>query len=217
MSSAETTEFDLGCRVRVVGLVQAAHHNGKTGVVVASLDTQTGRIGVELEDGAKVRIKPCNMQLLLHPDDAAFRADSSIPAQPLQASAAPASEAAADQKKLDQIRSQCIRAKQPYTDPDFPPQLSSLLPNEGGRHAREWKDIVWQRASSLKCLNKTGRMRVFQGAIEPADIKQGALGDCYFLSALSVLAEYPQRIRWAIFALVLHCAELHLFLYILEI
>ena len=96
MSSAETTEFDLGCRVRVVGLVQAAHHNGKTGVVVASLDTETGRIGVELEDGAKVRIKPGNMQQLLHPDDAAFRADSSRPAQPLQASAAPPEAAAAD-------------------------------------------------------------------------------------------------------------------------
>ena len=129
------------------------------------------------------------------------------------------SQTPVNQKTLDQIRSECIRAKQPYTDPDFPPQVSSLLPNEGGREegVRQWKDIVWQRASSLKCLNKTGRMRVFQGAIEPADIKQGALGDCYFLSALSVLAEYPQRIRWAIFALVLHCAELHLFLYILEI
>jgi hypothetical protein len=70
MSSAESTEFDLGCRVRVAGLVQAAHHNGKTGVVIASSDTQTGRIGVELEDGAKVCIKPCNMQLLQRPDDA---------------------------------------------------------------------------------------------------------------------------------------------------
>jgi hypothetical protein len=119
--------------------------------------------------------------------------------------------------QLDQIRSECIRSKQPYTDPDFPPQLSSLLPDEGGTRAREWKDIVWQRASSLQCLNKTGQMRVFQGAIEPADIKQGALGNCYFLSALSVLAEYPQRIRWEIFALELHCAELRLILYILEI
>jgi hypothetical protein len=68
MSTAESTEFDVGCRVRVVGLVQAAHHNGKTGVVIASLDTQTGRIGVKLEDGAGVNVKPCNMQLLQHPD-----------------------------------------------------------------------------------------------------------------------------------------------------
>lgn len=31
--------------------------------------------------------------------------------------------------------------------------------------------------------------------IEPADIKQGCLGDCYFLSVLSVLSEDPSRIR----------------------
>ena len=37
-------------------------------------------------------------------------------------------------------------------------------------------------------------MKVFEGDIEPNDIKQGSLGDCYFLSSLSVISERPNRI-----------------------
>jgi calpain-15 len=35
----------------------------------------------------------------------------------------------------------------------------------------------------------------FKGKIEPNDIKQGALGDCYFLSSLSAMAEYEGIIK----------------------
>jgi calpain-15 len=36
---------------------------------------------------------------------------------------------------------------------------------------------------------------LFDSGIEPNDIKQGELGDCYYLSSLSVLAEYPKMIE----------------------
>ena len=35
---------------------------------------------------------------------------------------------------------------------------------------------------------------MFEGKIEPNDIKQGGLGDCYLLSSLSALAEYENLI-----------------------
>ena len=37
-------------------------------------------------------------------------------------------------------------------------------------------------------------VELFQGKIQPQDIEQGFLGDCYFLAGLSALAERPDRI-----------------------
>lgn len=36
---------------------------------------------------------------------------------------------------------------------------------------------------------------IFNTHIDPCDIIQGSLGNCYFLSALSAMAEFPDRIK----------------------
>ena len=60
-----------------------------------------------------------------------------------------------------------------------------------------WEDLEWRRVSEIEELNNpdNGPLEVFSKGIEPNDIKQGKLGDCYLLAALSVLAEKPQRIK----------------------
>ena len=55
-----------------------------------------------------------------------------------------------------------------------------------------YKRIQWKRPSEI--FNKE-KFDIFQGEIEPDDIIQGALPNCYFLSALSSLAENPSRVR----------------------
>ena len=49
--------------------------------------------------------------------------------------------------------------------------------------------MYWKRASEI--YNKG---QIFIGGVDPNDIEQGALGDCYYLAFLSALAENPDRI-----------------------
>jgi calpain-15 len=44
-------------------------------------------------------------------------------------------------------------------------------------------------------VNKDGKICIFADGITPNDILQGGLGDCYYLSSLSVLAEKENRIK----------------------
>ena len=89
-----------------------------------------------------------------------------------------------------------------FKDDEFPTEPSSLIydwndPSEDILAIKDtWSKIEWLRASQIPCLNDDGQdCQIFEGAIEPNDIKQGSLGDCYFLSSLSVICEHPNRIR----------------------
>jgi len=70
-----------------------------------------------------------------------------------------------------------------FVDKEFPANDRSV-----GRGRR---DVVWLRATEF---NETVP-KLFDDGISPNDICQGELGDCYFLSSLSVLAEKPERVR----------------------
>ena len=89
-----------------------------------------------------------------------------------------------------------------FTDEIFPPNFQSLMSvDKQGNLIDQYIDqfdidsiphenIEWRRASTIfppgyKVIDK----------IEIDDIKQGGLGDCYFLSAISALAEFPCLIK----------------------
>ena len=90
-----------------------------------------------------------------------------------------------------------------FTDPDFKPVPESLIANWSDSSKRirdiveEWKQFKWIRSEQIPCLNKPddGPIAIFKGKIEPSDIKQGRLSDSFFLSAISAIAEHPERIK----------------------
>jgi hypothetical protein len=55
--------FQVGCRVRVTGLVSNKQHNGKVGKVCRAIDAETGRLGVDLDEGVAhtLNTKACNL------------------------------------------------------------------------------------------------------------------------------------------------------------
>ena len=94
-------------------------------------------------------------------------------------------------KKTQLFVQDTIQQGTPWVDPDFPPELQSLYdPDLDKGDPRPYESFVWRR---IKDIYRDPA--IFRDGIEPNDIKQGALGDCYFLAVLSSMAEIPKRIE----------------------
>ena len=90
-----------------------------------------------------------------------------------------------------------------FTDPNFPPNKNSLMGlNSSGQpiDSEAYKnyssslnpnEITFVRPSEIF---KGKQVSLFETSISVDDIKQGGLGDCYFLSSVSALSQYPQII-----------------------
>ena len=82
----------------------------------------------------------------------------------------------------------CIAAGVGFVDLAFPPRAQSI--------ARDFEtpkapDHTWMRPK-VYCKEPPA---MFVGEIEPNDIDQGLLGDCYFMCALACISEFPDLVR----------------------
>ena len=103
----------------------------------------------------------------------------------------------------DQIPPNFDGLKDKYSDPYFLPSDLSLLSKEFNdsdlsKEQMEFSkkeinplNIEWRRASEV--IDEK-QLELFEGKIELPDIKQGEISDCYFLSSLAVLTEFPEII-----------------------
>ncbi len=98
----------------------------------------------------------------------------------------------------------------PYTDEMFPPNVDSLLSKtlrfqslltgQGkkyldsklyGNFNFNYEEIKWYRASEIF---PNGRYTIFENKIEVDDIRQGNVGNCYFMSSIAAMCKNPQFI-----------------------
>lgn len=84
----------------------------------------------------------------------------------------------------------CLASK--YEDAAFPADDSSLGALATGSAGVEWKRI--EAAGGKGGAERAAKMRLFDGAIESRDVCQGALGDCWLLSAIACMTEFPGAI-----------------------
>lgn len=82
----------------------------------------------------------------------------------------------------DELLQKYASSNELWKDPDFLPTQESW----GGSR----KNVVWKRVSEI-----IKNPKFVESNFAPADILQGKLGNCYFLSAVAGLAEKPYRIK----------------------
>ena len=76
-----------------------------------------------------------------------------------------------------------------WTDPHFKPDLKAIYDETMTRRAgiKNWETFTWKRPREVYGKGNF----VIYNEITPTDIRQGYCGNCYFLSALSSMAEIP--------------------------
>ena len=103
--------------------------------------------------------------------------------------------------------SELISKNQKFTDPYFPPNMNSITSRDsqgnftdsqlGPQYLSDMEEenpgsstrLIWKRCTDILPV-----WEVFEGKIEFNDVNQGNLGDCYFLSAITALTEFPYLI-----------------------
>lgn len=79
----------------------------------------------------------------------------------------------------------------PFTDTSFPPEMSSLVA-EGCDDDEKAAFEDWTFVRPSEAI--PGDISLFSG-IDPGDIKQGQIGDCWLMAGISAVAEWPHRIK----------------------
>lgn len=96
-------------------------------------------------------------------------------------------------KKYNQIINILNQKKKKFEDKKFLPNMKSLTGFHDSNKAllKKFQNIIWKRPEDFL---KEKEIIIYK-KISPEDIRQGQLGDCYFLAAISSIALHPHRLE----------------------
>ncbi|XP_077788472.1 calpain-12 isoform X1 [Podarcis muralis] len=87
-----------------------------------------------------------------------------------------------------ELKRRCLQQGSLFVDPDFKPSPESLGYNKLGPGSKKAQGVVWQRPKDI-CKPQVPRF-ICEG-MNRTDVRQGKLGDCWFLAATASLTLYP--------------------------
>ena len=95
----------------------------------------------------------------------------------------------------------CQENRHKFIDDGFPPCDKSLFSHEASRlkvlNKYKMNEIGWLTPEAIRVRHEDKKYKwtVYEKTPSSNDIKQGCLGNCWFLSALAVLCERPELIK----------------------
>mgnify|MGYP000288672898 CR=1 FL=1 len=84
-----------------------------------------------------------------------------------------------------------------YQDSDFKADMSSIYANNArpqSAYQLDQRVVGWKRPKDIYPGEEV-HLKGTQGLFAPTGIKQGGLGDCWFLAGVTALAEDPERLN----------------------
>ncbi|XP_033727036.1 calpain-D-like isoform X2 [Pecten maximus] len=94
-------------------------------------------------------------------------------------------------KRWISITKYCREKKKKFTDADFPHDVTSLYT----KPKKEGNNPQWRRCHDIYTGNQREKWVVYRDNPLPDDIEQGYLGNCWYLSALAVLADRKELLE----------------------
>ncbi|GFR49847.1 hypothetical protein Agub_g11947 [Astrephomene gubernaculifera] len=89
----------------------------------------------------------------------------------------------------------CVCCSITYKDKSFPHNHTSIGEWKGKSPEEIDREVQWRRLGEVVAASSRTGAKLFAGAIEPSDICQGQLGDCWLLSALACLANQEGAVQ----------------------
>ena len=100
---------------------------------------------------------------------------------------------AADATEL-KLMQKCVENGIAYVDLAFRPGDPKCISRPGVDEGRDG-NMAWKRPTQYLSAAKLGDIAIFRGGIDPNDLDQGCLGDCWLIAAVAGVAEFPKLIQ----------------------